>query len=80
MDSETSLGFGSVIFALVAAWFVFAGVSAETTVIYEGQTVANAQLMHVQATNIAIGIGSAVVAAILAVGAAIVGAIRSSAS
>lgn len=78
MDSETSLAFGSVIFALIAGWFVYAGVSAETTIVYDGQTIANAQLMHIQATNIAVGIGSAIVSAILAIGAAIVGAIRSS--
>jgi hypothetical protein len=75
MDSETTLGLGSFIFTAVAAWFIYVGVSADVTVATEAGEMANLQLMHIQATNIAIGIGSAVVAAILAVGAAIVGAI-----
>lgn len=76
MDSETSLAGGSAIFALVAAYFLFLGFSAETTINFEGQIVANAQLMHIQATNILTGIGAAVVSAVLAAGSAIVGAIR----
>ena len=80
MDSETSLAAGSVIFALVAGWFVYVGVAAETTIAYEGQIVANAQLMHIQTTNIAIGIGAAIVSAILLIGSAIIGAIRRASS
>lgn len=76
MDSETGLAGGSAIFALVAAYFLFLGLSAETSIAYEGQIVANAQLMHIQSTNVLVGIGSAVVSAVLAVGSAIVGAIR----
>lgn len=75
MDSGASLAFGSVIFALVAAWFLFVGISADVAVITEAGEIANLQLMHTQTSNIAIGIGSAIVSAILAVGAAIVSAL-----
>jgi hypothetical protein len=76
MGTETLLAFGSLIFALVAGWFIYAGLSVDVTIATEVGLVTNAQLMHVQATNIVIGIGSAVVSAILAVGSAIVAAIR----
>lgn len=80
MDSETSLALGSVIFAIVAGYFFALGFSVETTIIYDGQPVANAQLMHTQATYVLIGVGSAVVSAILATGAAIVAVIRRASS
>lgn len=76
MGTETLLALGSAIFALVAGWFLYAGLSADVLVATEVGLVANAELMHVQATNIAIGIGSALVSAILAIGSAIVAAIR----
>lgn len=66
----------SAIFAIVAAYFIYSGFALETSVVTEGGTVANLELMHIQATNIALGIGSAIVSAILAVGSAIVTAIR----
>lgn len=77
---QTALEFLAAIFAIIAAWFFYVGFSADVTVITEAGPVANAQLMHIQATNIAIGIGAAVVTAILLVGAAIVGAIRRAAA
>ena len=73
--SDALLALGSFLFALVAGWFLYAGLSAGVTVATEAGEIANLQLMHVQATNIAIGIGASVVSAILAVGAAIVSAI-----
>lgn len=75
MDSDTSLAFGSVIFAMVAGWFLYAGWTLEVAVTTEAGEVANLQLMHIQAVNFAIGIGAAIVSAILAVGSAIVAAI-----
>lgn len=75
MDSDTSLAAGSVIFGLIAGWFFYVGLSADVSVMTDAGEVANLQMMHMQATNIAIGIGAAIVAAVLAVGSAIVGAI-----
>lgn len=56
------------IFALIAGYFLFEGFTLDTSV---GE-VANLQLMHVQAMQIGLGIGAAVIAAILVTGAAIV--------
>lgn len=64
MDSETSLAFGSVIFALVAGYFLFIGFSADVSAVNEAGLA------------ISIAIGSAIVSAVLAIGAAIVSAIR----
>lgn len=77
---QTALEVFAAIFAIIAAWFLYAGFSADVTVITEAGPMVNAQLMHIQATNIAIGIGAAVVSALLLVGAAIVGAIRRAAA
>lgn len=76
MSSETTLAGTSFVFALVAGWFLYVGMSLEVTVTTAEGTVANLQLMHMQATNIAIAIGAAIVSAILAVGSAVVAAIR----
>lgn len=73
---QTVLEVLAAVFVIVAAWFIYVGVSADVTVATEAGEMANLQLMHIQSTNIAIGIGSAVVAAILLVGSAIIGAIR----
>lgn len=76
MASETTLAFGSLIFALVAAWFAYVGLSSEVVIATEAGEVANLQLMHIQSVNITISAGAAAVAAILAIGSAIVTAIR----
>ena len=70
------LSVGSGLFAIVAAYFLYSGFSTPTTITVEGNDIANLQLMHIQMLNISIGIGAAVVSAILATGAAIVGAIK----
>lgn len=80
MSSETNLAVISTIFMLVAAWFLYAGFSMEVVVTTEAGEIANLQLMHMQATDIAIGLGAAVVSSVLAIGSAIVAAIRRAAS
>lgn len=77
---QTVLEVIATIFAIIAAWFIYVGVSAGVTVTTEAGEVANLQLMHVQATNIQIGIGAAIVSAILLIGSAIIGAIRRAAT
>ena len=76
MKSEATLAFASFLFAVVAGWFFYAGLSIPVAVATEAGDVANLQLMQIQSTNIAIGIGAAVIAAILATGSAVVGVIR----
>lgn len=78
--SDALLAIGSFIFALVAGWFLYIGFVADVSVPTDSGDVANLQLMHVQATNIAVGIGAALVSAVLAVGSAIVAAIHRAAS
>jgi hypothetical protein len=73
---QTMLEVLAAIFVIIAAWFLYAGFSADVTVATEAGLVANAQLMHIQATNVAIGLGAAVIAALLLVGAGIIAAIR----
>lgn len=61
------------VFAVVGGYFLYVGISLDTSVSTgDGGAVANLQLMHVQAMNIGVGIGSAVIAAIFGVGSAIV--------
>lgn len=61
------------IFAAVAAYFLYSGMMLDTSVSAgDGSSVANLQLMHVQAMQIGLGTGAAIVASIFAVGAAIV--------
>jgi glycerol kinase len=61
------------VFVLVAGYFLYSGLVMDTsTATGDGGTVANLQLMHVQAMKIGLGIGSAVIAALFAVGSAIV--------
>jgi hypothetical protein len=63
----------SFIFVLIAGYFLYAGISLDTSVpTGDGGTVANLQLMHVQAMKIGLGIGAAIIASIFAIGAAIV--------
>jgi glycerol kinase len=63
----------SFVFALVAGYFLFSGFTLDTSVSTgDGGTVANLQLMHVQAMKIGLGVGAAIVASIFATGAAIV--------
>jgi hypothetical protein len=66
------LAFSGVVFAIIATYFLFSGITLETTI---GDT-ANLQLMHIQSMNIATGIGSAIISSILTVGAAIVGTVK----
>ena len=61
------------LFALVAGYFLYSGLTLDTSVSTgDGGTVANLQLMHVQTMQIGLGIGATVVASIFAVGAAVV--------
>jgi hypothetical protein len=61
------------VFVLVGGYFLYSGLVMDTSVATgDGGTVANLQLMHVQAMKIALGIGSAVIAALFAVGSAII--------
>jgi hypothetical protein len=72
MSSEDGFGFASFLFAIVAIYFLYVGFGSTTGI----DGTANFELMHLQAANIAIGIGAAIVSAILAVGAAIISALR----
>jgi hypothetical protein len=62
----------SFVFVLVAGYFLFTGLTLDTSVSTGDGTVANLQLMHIQAMKIGLGIGSAIIASIFATGAAIV--------
>jgi glycerol kinase len=63
----------SFVFVLLAGYFLFGGFTLDTSVSTgDGGTVANLQLMHVQAMKIGVGVGSAIIASIFATGAAIV--------
>jgi hypothetical protein len=63
----------SFIFALVAGYFLYVGLALDTSVSTDdGGAVSNIQLMHVQAMEIELGIGAAIIASIFATGAAIV--------
>lgn len=73
---QTVLEVVAALFAIVAGYFLFLGFSAETTVAYDGQVIANAQPMHYQLVHILIGVGSALISAVLFAGAAIIAAIR----
>jgi hypothetical protein len=57
---------------MVAAYFLYSASIVPTSI----DSTANLELMHIQSVQFAIGIGAAVISAVLAVGAAIVGAIR----
>jgi uncharacterized membrane protein len=57
---KTAFTVASVLFAIVAAYFLFSGFTLETT--FEGQ--ANLQLMHIQSLNFMTGIGAAIISAI----------------
>lgn len=75
----TGLRLTAAIFTVVAAYFFYSGYAIETTIVTPGvegfDGIANLQLMHVQSLNFATAIGAAIIAAILAVGSAIVAAI-----
>lgn len=63
----------SFVFVLLAGYFIYYGLALETSVPSgDGGTVANLQLMHVQAMKLGIGIGAAIIASIFATGAAII--------
>jgi hypothetical protein len=79
-----TLALFSFIMVMVAAWFIFAGFSIETTVsapagletLQGTQGVANLQLMHLQLLDVIIGVVSGLAACVLFAGSAIVGAIE----
>lgn len=67
---------GMVLLA-VSAWFVIAGFSIDTTVSgADGTNIANLQLMHLQLTDVVIGVAAGIASCVLFVGAAIVAAIE----
>lgn len=68
---DKALGFASVLFAVIAAHFIYVAFSLETTVPTEAGDIANLQLMQIQSANLSIGIGAAIISAIFAVGAAL---------
>lgn len=78
MSAESLLAVGSALFAIVAGWFLYVGLSMNVVVATDAGEVANLQLMHIQASNTSIGIGAAIVSAVLATGSAIVTALRKS--
>ena len=73
---KVALGLGSIMFGLIAAYFISSAIQTPTSIYSGGGYVANLELMHMQSLNMAQGIGAAIVSAILVVGAAIVSAIR----
>lgn len=66
--------------AVIAGYFGFCGFSMDTAVASgpAGETVANLQLMHIQALNFALAIGAGIMACILIGAGAVVEAIRKS--
>jgi hypothetical protein len=71
------LGAFATVFVVIAGYFLFVGLTLDTSVAAgDGGTVANLQLMHVQAMQIGLGVGAAVIAAIFATGAAIISSRR----
>jgi uncharacterized membrane protein len=71
MDAKTVLAFASMLFAAVAAYFLYSGFTLDTTIAAEGQTIANLELMHIQSLNFATGIGAAIIAAIFGAASAL---------
>lgn len=71
MSTRFNFNFVGALFTVAAGYFLFVGLTLQTTIGSGGETVANLQLMHIQAMDIAIGIGAAIVAAIFVVGAAL---------
>jgi hypothetical protein len=63
-----------------AAWFLFAGLTIDTTVPTSepafGGGIANLQLMHIQMLDIVIGLVSGLTSAVLFTGAAIVATVQ----
>jgi hypothetical protein len=84
-DSSGILAIFGVIFLLVAAWFLYSGLQMDVTVANPLRTpelpalarVANAQLMQVQLSDILMGVGAAIISAILFAAGAIVAAVCS---
>lgn len=70
------LASASVLFAILAIYFIYsAQVMAVTVPGMEGE-VANFQLLQVQANGFVVGVGLAIVASVCGIGAAIVAAIE----
>ncbi len=66
-DAKIALVGAAVIFGAVAAYFIITAYGQDVTIDYEGQTVANIQLMHIQSLGMMIGLGSGIVSALFAV-------------
>jgi len=64
------------VFAAAALWFGWSAFTMETSVIVDGQPVANFELMHYQSQNIALAVGATIAAAIIFASSAIVAALR----
>jgi hypothetical protein len=65
----TGLGFLALVFALIAAYFLYVGFSISTAVSAgDGTFTANLQLMQVQSLDIMVGLAAAIVASIFTVG------------
>lgn len=75
MSTQAGLGVTAMIFALVAIYFLYAGFTTPILVATEAGAVANLQMIQIQSLNCWLGIGAGIVAALFAVGAAIVGAL-----
>lgn len=78
--AQVLAAFGAI-FGVIGGYFIWIACTMETTVTggaapagFDG--IANLQLMHIQAMNLHIGLGSAAVAAIFIIGGAIVSAIK----
>lgn len=72
MIGSSTLSFLAVVFVVVAGWFGYSAFAMSTSVFVEGAPVANLELMHYQSQNLAICIGSLIIAAILISAAAII--------
>jgi hypothetical protein len=61
----------SIIAWLIGAWFLYSGFAMDVTVVSDGQSVANLQLMHIQQMNLTLGALSIIEGTIAFVGGAI---------
>lgn len=67
---QLAYAIGTILFALVAAYFLASGFMMATDMpsLDGSGSVANLQLMHIQSINFATGIGAAIISAILSLG------------
>jgi hypothetical protein len=75
MSTQAGLGVTALIFGLVAVYFLYAGFTTPILVATDAGAVANLQMIQIQSLNFWLGIGASIIAALFAVGAAIVGAL-----